>query len=147
MTLLDVNVLLALGWPNHLHHAAARSWFRRAHKSGWATCPLTQNSFVRLSANPRVFRDALSVSEAFVLLGRMVGFAHHRFLADDLSLDQTPWLTRDRVRSHGQVTDAHLLALARRHGARLATFDRGISELLPERAVAGESVLLVPTSV
>ena len=25
--LLDVNVLIALAWPNHVHHAAARAWF------------------------------------------------------------------------------------------------------------------------
>ena len=36
--LLDVNVLMALAWPNHVHHAPARSWFNARRKSGWATC-------------------------------------------------------------------------------------------------------------
>ena len=31
--LLDTNVLLALAWPNHQHHAQAHAWFA-AH--GWA---------------------------------------------------------------------------------------------------------------
>ena len=36
--LLDVNVLIALVWPNHVHHEAARAWFTRRRKDGWATC-------------------------------------------------------------------------------------------------------------
>ena len=36
-TLLDVNVLLALAWPNHQHHAVAHRWFRRESRRGWAT--------------------------------------------------------------------------------------------------------------
>jgi predicted nucleic acid-binding protein len=29
ITLLDVNVLIALAWPNHVHHGIARNWFRK----------------------------------------------------------------------------------------------------------------------
>lgn len=38
--LLDVNVLIALAWPNHVHHDAAGSWFARLRRTGWATCAL-----------------------------------------------------------------------------------------------------------
>ena len=31
--LLDVNVLIALAWPNHVHHAAAHTWSRFASAS------------------------------------------------------------------------------------------------------------------
>ncbi|MFN0130032.1 MAG: hypothetical protein ACKV19_25485 [Verrucomicrobiales bacterium] len=40
--LLDTNVLLALAWPNHQHHAQAHTWFSANAKKGWATCALTQ---------------------------------------------------------------------------------------------------------
>jgi hypothetical protein len=33
----------------------------------------------------------------------------------------------EAVVSHAQITDIHLLALATRHGGRLATFDRSLS--------------------
>jgi len=46
--LLDVNVLIALGWPNHKHHASAHRWFSSIAAGGWATCPLTQCAFVRI---------------------------------------------------------------------------------------------------
>jgi hypothetical protein len=39
--LLDVNVLIALGWPDHVHHAAARHWFGQSCSNGWATTPIT----------------------------------------------------------------------------------------------------------
>jgi hypothetical protein len=40
--LLDINVLLALGWRYHAHHDAAHGWFVRDAAAGWATCLLTQ---------------------------------------------------------------------------------------------------------
>ncbi|MGI9022281.1 MAG: type II toxin-antitoxin system VapC family toxin, partial [Acidimicrobiales bacterium] len=50
--LLDVNVLIALAWPNHVHHDRARSWFSGPGSSGWATRPLPQHGFVRVSSHP-----------------------------------------------------------------------------------------------
>ncbi|MDB6039699.1 MAG: hypothetical protein JWM99_3540 [Verrucomicrobiales bacterium] len=38
--LLDTNVLLALAWPNHQHHAVAHRWFAKHTEQGWATCAL-----------------------------------------------------------------------------------------------------------
>lgn len=49
--LLDVNLLVALAWPNHVHHQAALGWFQRNQAAGWATCPLTESGFVRVSSN------------------------------------------------------------------------------------------------
>lgn len=49
--LLDVNVLVALAWTNHVHHEAATSWFRTHGARGWATSPFTEAGFVRVSSN------------------------------------------------------------------------------------------------
>ncbi len=49
--LLDVNVFVALAWPNHVHHDAVRSWFTETRTSGRATCSLTEAGFVRVSCN------------------------------------------------------------------------------------------------
>jgi predicted nucleic acid-binding protein len=48
----DVNLLLALAWPNHQFHRRARVWFAEHAGAGWATCAVTQLGFVRLSSNP-----------------------------------------------------------------------------------------------
>ncbi|MGH9896422.1 MAG: type II toxin-antitoxin system VapC family toxin, partial [bacterium] len=49
--LLDFNVLVALAWPNHVHHQAAVKWFLTNQSGGWATSPLTESGFVRVSSN------------------------------------------------------------------------------------------------
>jgi predicted nucleic acid-binding protein len=70
--------------------------------------------------------------------------AGHTFLPDDIQLltgkDQFDVM---RVVSYRLVTGAHLLALARRHGARLATLDRGVKALAGRDA---EDVVLVPVT-
>lgn len=129
--LLDVNVLLAAAWPVHIHHAAARQWLGRQQPAGWATCPLTQAAFVRLSANPAVFRDALAPAAAFALLAAIVAWPGHRWLTDDVELSSSPLVNRANVLSHRQVSDAHVLAIALAADCTLATFDRGVVDLLP----------------
>lgn len=52
VSLLDVNVLMALGWSNHEYHEAAHAWLGTRQR--WATCALTEAAFVRLSSNPAV---------------------------------------------------------------------------------------------
>ncbi len=50
--LLDVNVLLALSDPMHIHHEAAHRWFAAKGQSAWATSPITENGFVRIASHP-----------------------------------------------------------------------------------------------
>ncbi len=139
--LLDVNVLVALAWPNHVHHVAARSWFTGHAGSGWATCPVSESGFVRVSANPAV-PHVVTPIEAMMLLERMRALAGHRFWNDDISVVASPHVDRDRVVSHRQVTDAHLVALARANGGCVATFDRGLRRLLA-RGQGDPSILLI----
>jgi len=51
VALLDVNALVALAWNSRIHHAAVRRWFVAHHAAGWATCPVTESGFVRVSSN------------------------------------------------------------------------------------------------
>lgn len=131
--LLDVNVLIALTWPTHVHHASARWWFERKASSGWATCPVTQLGFVRVSSNPGIIRDAVAPREAIAMLERLVALPGHRFWPDELAVaSEGPFATLALV-GHRQVTDAYLLSLARHHEAKLATLDRGLSSLVADR--------------
>lgn len=120
MALLDVNALVALAWDSHVHHVAIRRWFTENASAGWETCPLTESGFVRVSSNPNVLPAALSVADARSALVSLRSAGGHGFLADDVSLADA-----DVPAIHGyrQVTDVHLLTLARRHGRRLVTFD------------------------
>lgn len=144
ISLLDVNVLLALAWPDHLHHRAAHAWFQEHQPLGWATCPLTQSGFVRISSNAKVFRYARAPGAAVELLRKIVAVPSHQFWVDDLQITSAPEFSALALVGHRQVTDAHLLSLARRRGGRLATFDRGVARLLPAGISAEAAIALVP---
>jgi uncharacterized protein len=141
MDLLDVNLLVSLAWPNHVHHRAAPRWFRRRAGRPWATTPCTEAGVVRVSSNASAVPAAVTPTEAVALLDRMREAAGHRFLPDDVPLVVGPHVPAERMATCRQVTDAHLLALARRHGARLATVDRGTGAL-----GGGEDLVLVPVA-
>jgi toxin-antitoxin system PIN domain toxin len=126
MALLDVNALIALAWDSHVHHAAIRKWFSGHESDGWATCPITESGFVRVSSNPKVLPAAIGVPAARQVLTAFRAHPTHSFLTDDISItdDDFPELTGYR-----QVTDAHLLTLAHRNNMSLVTFDTAIHKL------------------
>ncbi len=132
MALLDVNALVALAWDSHVHHVAIRSWFAARAADGWATCPVTESGFVRVSSNPKVLPNAIATSTAREVLAALRRAPGHRFLTDDVSMvdDDVP-----AVAGHRQVTDAHLVTLARRHGVGVVTFDTGLAALAGHREV------------
>ena len=126
MALLDVNALVALAWDSHVHHARMRAWFAANGSSGWATCPVSESGFVRVSSNPKVLPSPIGVAAAIGVLSALRSAGAHRFLDDDVSLsdDDVP-----EISGHRQVTDAHLLTLARRRATRLVTFDTRLAAL------------------
>jgi len=141
--LLDVNLLVALAWPNHVHHEVAHRWFSRHATNGWATAPITQAGFVRISSNPRLAAEARSPREALLILRRIVALPHHAFWPDDESLVTSPHFDAMQLVGFRQVTDAHLVTLALRHGGALATLDRGIPLLLPSELVGLGGVIVI----
>ena len=136
IALLDVNVLIALAWPNHVHHEAAHAWYSGYRENGWATCPVTQAGFVRVSSNQRVFPAAKTPAEAFGLLQSITALPDHVFLVDDVDLSRSTDIHGDKILGYRQVTDAHVLAIATSRGAAVATFDRGLKHLVPSDCAA-----------
>jgi toxin-antitoxin system PIN domain toxin len=144
--LLDVNFLVALAWPNHIHHQAAVRWFEDNHERGWATCPLTQSGFVRVSSNQKVVPEARTPTEAIMLLGQLTGLDGHEFWADRIAIASSEYVDAERIVGYRQVTDAHLLALARDHGGKLVTFDRSIGNVA-SKDVAADALIVLPIDV
>jgi toxin-antitoxin system PIN domain toxin len=138
MFLLDVNVLVALGWQSHSHHRRAEDWFAAHRDRGWATTPTTQCGFVRLSCNPQVASVVVRPPVAIAVLRRLVGGPGHTFFPDRLE----PLDVLDiGLRGYRQITDAYLVVIARHNGARLATFDAAMVTL---PGGLGSSVELIP---
>ncbi len=124
LPLPDTNVLLALAWPNHQHHAQAHAWFAAHAKRGWATCAFTQLGFVRLSSNPAYSRDAVSPQDAAALLQQWTRHPAHRFWDSPAAASPAIYL---RALGHQQVNDAWLVEVARKNKGRLVTLDTHLS--------------------
>ena len=106
----DVNVLIALSWKNHIHHEAARTWFARAQEEHFATCPITECGFVRLSMNPAAVGEPVSFQSALQALQSYYNLPNHRFLPLDHDFHE---MTKEfQVLGHRQTTDAYLLGTA-----------------------------------
>jgi uncharacterized protein len=130
--LLDVNVLIALFDSGHVHHEPAHDWFADHHAIGWATCPLTENGFLRYLTHSRrpVEEDRATVLGS---LRKLCSSGHHEFWPDAVSLRDASLFDASAIVSHRQLTDVYLLGLATRMGGTLATFDAHV----PLHAVRG----------
>jgi toxin-antitoxin system PIN domain toxin len=130
--LFDVNALLALFDGAHPFHGSVRAWWHPNQTGGWATCPLTQNGFVRIMSQPR-YLQSRSPIEAIAALRKGLDQPGHEFWPDDISITDDTLIDPAQILGPNQVTDVYLLALAVKYGGRLVTFDRG----LPLRALRG----------
>jgi toxin-antitoxin system PIN domain toxin len=132
ISLLDVNVLIALCDGRHEHHTTAAQWFVAHAAQGWASCPLTQNGAIRIMSAP-AYPGARPVSQVLAQVQAMCASAHHRFWPDKVSLVQPGTLNPAHLLGHRQLTDAYLLALAVQNQGRFVTLDGAV----PVKAVAG----------
>jgi len=123
--LLDVNVLVAWGWADHVDHSRVAKWLHRERTnpdSTLLTSAIPQLGFVRVS----VFRSKglVSVEEAAATLTGMLKAlgGRHQFAPDSQTATDFPaW-----CRTADKTTDAHLHQLAESLNAKLATLDEGI---------------------
>jgi toxin-antitoxin system PIN domain toxin len=126
VALLDVNVLVALFDPNHVHHEAAHEWFGAHRRLGWATCPLTENGLMRVLSSPAYPGATERPVQILERLQAFCASGRHVFWTDAVSFRDAEPFRLDLGFSHRKITDAYLLGLAKRNAGRLATFDRNI---------------------
>lgn len=122
--LLDINLLLALSDPMHVHHEAAHGWFAKTGHLSWATCPLTENGFVRIASHPRYPNRPGEVPIVLALLRQFCTVEGHHFWTEDITIREL--LDVDSILTHTQITDVYLLGLALHKGGKLASLDQHI---------------------
>lgn len=142
--LLDVNVLVALFDPDHVHHEVAHDWFTDRGRRGWATCPLTEAGFIRVLSNASYGAAIARPADLAERLGRFCRSGGHEFWPDEVSLLDGSLFDLPRLGGHRQVTAVYLLGLAHKRGGRLATFDRTIPVAAVKRATAGTLEVIAP---
>ena len=126
VALLDVNVLVALFDPDHIHHDAAHDWFADYRRFGWATCPLTENGFLRTASQLARVRDPLPISTLTQGLRTFTSSREHEFWSEGFSFLDERLFDLALARGHQQLTDIYLLGLVVRRKGVLATFDQKI---------------------
>ena len=130
MKLVDVNLLLYATDERSPRHHAASSWFDGLLAGdepvafAWAVIL----AFLRLSANPRIFEQPLSMDKAFEVVQSWVTHPCAVIVhPGDRHLTLVHQLLRPLGTAGNLVADAHLAALAIEHGAELNSCDADFS--------------------
>lgn len=124
--LLDVNVLIALLVTSHIHHSTAERWLHsQGTVNGWATCPVTELSTVRVCALTPEYRVTPAITALLIRQLRRRAPKHRWWTESPSDLPEV-WTT-PLVKVKDQLTDNYLLGLARQQGGRLITFDPNLA--------------------
>jgi len=121
--LLDVNILIALVDPAHVHHDTVHDWFGSVGRQAFATCPITENGLLRIVGHPKYPNSPGPPSAVVGTLAALRAIPGHAFWTDSISLVDSDFVAPALLSTHARVTDSYLLALARAHQGRLATLD------------------------
>ena len=134
----DVNVLVAMARPDHVHHDTARACIAGAlEKSGPAPrvvlLPMVIAGFLRITTHPQIFRQPTRLNEALDFVDGLLAQPGVEMVQVGVE-----WpLFRELCGRHSlvgnSVPDAWIAVIATRLNHALATFDRGFGRLLDAR--------------
>jgi toxin-antitoxin system PIN domain toxin len=128
--LLDVNVVIASVFADHVMHGKAREFVEGLER--FHTTPMTQGGFLRFATRPwknerkNEQPPRLTMAEAQAKLREFTAAEGHSFLPDDAPFTD---LGLRSMQGHRQWTDAYLLHLARQHGLALVSLESRMSNL------------------
>jgi uncharacterized protein len=128
--LLDVNVVIASVFADHVMQGPTRSFVERLER--FHTTPTTQGGFLRFATRPwknerkEEQPPRLTMAEAQAKLREFTAAEGHVFLPDDAPFTE---LGLRSMQGHRQWTDACLLHLARKHGLSLASLESRMANL------------------
>ncbi len=100
-------------WASHHQHADALAWLEA--QNHFATCPIAQLGFIRVSMSPGYRASSANAQTALAAITTMDSA---EFLPDMIAATTLPALSH-----HAETTDAYLVELARSRGLTLATLD------------------------
>jgi predicted nucleic acid-binding protein len=98
---------------------------------------------VRILSNPAFSPNALTSADALALLQANLGHPAHRFWPDEVSFAHALEPFAQRLTGHQQVTDSYLLGLAMHKRGKLATMDRAVRALLPDKSLEGDFLIMI----
>ena len=127
MILPDVNVLIYAFRSDSAHHAICKSWLDQVvtGDARFGMSPLALSAAVRITTQPRIFRQPSAVAEVFAYCGNLLGHSHCAVVEPG----ERHWGIFERLCGEAdiagaRITDAWFAALAIEHGCTWITFDR-----------------------
>lgn len=127
MDLPDVNILVYAFRPDLEHHPRSRAWLDHSivGHAPFAISPLTLSAVVRITTNPRSFRQPSTHDEVFGFCEDLMGQPNCQLLEPGRRhWDIFRRLCEDSGTTGPRVSDAWYAALAIEHGCEWITFDR-----------------------
>jgi hypothetical protein len=130
-SLLDLNVLIALTEPEHVHRLRAERWFLSTGKNGFGVCPVTEVGFIRITTNPAMQAGRITLERAIATLQALRAHPGYHYwpITEAESWVAVTACFAARISGYQQITDAYLLGMAIKEDGVLVTFDRGIKYL------------------
>lgn len=129
MILTDVNVLVYAHRRDTRDHERYADWLAElvAGRDELGLTEMTLTGFLRVVTNPRIFPTPATMSQALSFVDGLRQALRARWLpATEVAWSEFERITEADPQVRGNlVPDAWLAALARAHGCRLATADRG----------------------
>jgi toxin-antitoxin system PIN domain toxin len=128
--LLDVNLVIASVFGDHVRHRSARRFVETLER--FYTTPTVQGGFLRFATRPlknergEQQQPRLTMAEALAKLREFTEAEGHVFVSDDAPFTD---LGLRSMQGHRQWTDAYLLHLARKHGLPLASLESRMAVL------------------
>jgi hypothetical protein len=125
--LLDANVWLALAFGDHVHHAAARTWFDLQADGTCALCRITQLALLRHLTNAKIMGPFVqNQQQAWAAFDSFHADPRVAFLSEPVDWEvRFRQFSQSTTPAHQRWTDAYLAAVSQGCGATLVTFDRG----------------------
>jgi uncharacterized protein len=140
----DVNTLLALLDPMHVHHDAAHRWYESQSPLRLILCSHLENGVIRVASQPK-YPNCLGTSNRVrAVLQNFVQKVNAASCKKDISLLDDKILLQADMLTPARISDLYLLALAAANDAYFATFDTRI----PAATVAGgpSALAIIPIS-
>lgn len=138
----DVNAVLALLDPMHVHHDAAHRWYARRSPVRIVLCSHVENGVIRVASQLKYPNCLGTGSRVRAVLREFAKKVDAASCKEDVSLLNEGVLLLSEALTPSRVSDLYLLALAAANECKLATFDTRI----PADAVAGrpEALEVIP---
>lgn len=125
ITLLDVNVLVALFDDKHQYSLLTNQWLTAFVSQGnrWATCPITQNGCLRILSTP-TYPNHFPIHDIKQKLQKATSHSSHIFWEDNISLLDDDLINWTNIQGNKQLTDIYLMALSHHHQSSFTTLDK-----------------------